>query len=141
MPARLKLSNTERDRICWLVEFHRSLSDAPYLQEAKLKRMLSMPGIDELLTLHHADALATFGEAPHVDFCRDYIRYQPTGPINPAPLITGDDLVRHGLRPGRHFATILERIRDAQLDRLINDKREALAWLDEHLATLHAENS
>lgn len=137
---RLKLSNTERERVSWLVEFHQYLGDAKRLREAKLKRMLSMPGIDDLLALHRADAIASFGESPQVDYCLDYIQSQPSGPINPAPLITGHDLVRHGLRPGSHFSTILEQIREAQLDRLLNSKREALEWLDEHLASLKAEN-
>jgi poly(A) polymerase len=43
--------------------------------------------------------------------------------------------VRHGLSPGTHFATILDQIREAQLDRVINSKREALEWLDRKLAT------
>ncbi|SIN98389.1 poly(A) polymerase [Singulisphaera sp. GP187] len=136
---RLKLSNTEREQVCWLVEFHQYLGDATRLREAKLKRMLSMPGIDDLLALHRADALASIGESPQVDYCRYYIEAQPSGPINPAPLVTGHDLVRHGLTPGSHFSTILEQIREAQLDRVINSKREALDWLDEHLESLRAE--
>ncbi|WP_406700592.1 CCA tRNA nucleotidyltransferase [Singulisphaera sp. Ch08] len=137
---RLKLSNTERERVCWLVEFHQYLGDAKRLREAKLKRMLSMPGIDDLLALHRADSLASIGESPQVDYCRYYIEAQPSGPINPAPLLTGHDLVRHGLSPGSHFSTILEQIREAQLDRLLNNKREALEWLDEHLTSFKVEN-
>jgi poly(A) polymerase len=95
-----------------------------------LKRLLARPGIDELLALHRADALANTGDTRHVDYCEAYLRDQPAGPINPPPLITGDDLVRHGLRPGPHFARLLEQVRDAQLDRVVSSKEEALAWLD-----------
>lgn len=130
---RLKLSNAERDRITWLVEFHQYLGEAKRLREAKLKRMLAMPGIDELLALHRADALASFGESPQVDYCEYYLQEQPAGPINPPPLVTGHDLVRHGLTPGSHFSTILEQVREAQLDRVVNSKREALEWLDRQL--------
>jgi poly(A) polymerase len=131
---RLKLSNAERERIDWLVEYHQYLGEAKRLREAKLKRMLAMPGIEELLALHRADALASFGECPQVEYCEYYLRVQPAGPINPPPLVTGHDLVRHGLSPGTHFATILEQIREAQLDRQLNSKREALEWLDRQLA-------
>ena len=54
----------------------------------------------------------------------------PAGPINPPPLLTGHDLVRHGLTPGPDFAAILERVREAQLERVVNSKREALEWVD-----------
>ncbi len=58
----LKLSNTERERITWLVVYHQYLGEAKRLREAKLKRMLAEPGIEELLTLHRADALASTGK-------------------------------------------------------------------------------
>jgi poly(A) polymerase len=130
----LRLSNTERERIGWLVEYHQYLGDAKRLREAKLKRMLAQPGIEELLALHRADAMASFGECHQIEYCEYYLRVQPTGPINPPPLVTGHDLVRHGLSPGTHFATILDQLREAQLDRVINSKREALEWLDRKLA-------
>jgi poly(A) polymerase len=131
---RLKLSNSERERIAWLVEYHQYLGEAKRLREAKLKRILASPGIEELLALHRADALASFGECPQIEYCEYYLRVQPAGPINPPPLVTGHDLVRHGLSPGSHFATILEQLREAQLDRVVNSKREALEWLDRQLA-------
>lgn len=132
---RLKLSNVERERTCWLVEFHQYLGEAKRLREAKLKRVLAHPEIRELLALHRADALASSGDASQIDYCEYYLTNQPAGPINPPPLVTGHDLVRHGLSPGSHFATILEQLREAQLDRIVNSKREALEWLDGILAT------
>jgi poly(A) polymerase len=131
---RLKLSNTERDRITWLVAHHQYLGEAKKLRESKLKRILAEPGIDDLMVLHRADAMASTGNTEHIDYCQDYLRLQPAGPINPTPLITGHDLVRHGLEPGAQFAIILEQIREAQLDRQIHTKREALEWIDRKLA-------
>jgi poly(A) polymerase len=131
---RLKLSNAERERITWLVEYHQYLGEAKRLREAKLKRILAMPGIEELLALHRADALASFGECSQIDYCEYYLKAQPAGPINPPPLVTGHDLFRHGISPGPHLKTILDQIREAQLDRVINSKREALEWLDRRLA-------
>ena len=131
---KLRLSNAERERIDWLVEYHQYLGEAKRLREAKLKRILAQPGIEELLALHRADALASFGQCHQIEYCEYYLRVQPAGPINPPPLVTGHDLVRHGLSPGTHFATILDQIREAQLDRVVNSKREALEWLDRRLA-------
>jgi len=126
----LKLANAERDRVAWLVGYHQYLGDAKRLRESKLKRLLASDGIEELLALHRADALASIGEAPHVDYCEWYLREQPAGPINPPPLLTGHDLVRHGLAPGPMFAVWLDSVREAQLDRTIHSKREALELVD-----------
>jgi len=131
----LKLSNAERERITWLVTFHQYLGEARTLRDSKLKRILAEPGIDDLLALQRADALASTGNTEQVDYCQYYLEVQPAGPINPPPLITGDDLVRHGLKPGAQFATILESTREAQLDGQIHSKLEALDWVDRQLAS------
>ncbi|WP_165219252.1 CCA tRNA nucleotidyltransferase [Aquisphaera insulae] len=131
----LKLSNAERDRVTWLVTNHQYLGEAKRLRESKLKRMLAEPGIDELLALHRADALASTGDTEQVDYCEYYLEHQPSGPINPAPLLTGHDLVRLGLEPGPHFASILESIREAQLEGRIQNKREASECVEHYRST------
>jgi poly(A) polymerase len=131
---RLKLSNSERERITWLVRFHQYLGEAKRMREAKLKRMLAEPGIEELLALHRADALATTGDPQHVDYCEYYLATEPSGPINPPPLLTGHDLARHGLKPGPRFKELLERVREAQLEGQVHSKREALEWIDRYLS-------
>jgi poly(A) polymerase len=131
----LKLSNAERERVTWLVAHHQYLGEARKLRESKLKRILAHPAIDELLALHEADALASFGQSEEVDYCRRYLELEPAGPINPPPLINGHDLLRHGLEPGAQFAILLEKIREAQLDGQIQTKPEALAWIDWLLTT------
>lgn len=127
---RLKLSNFERERVAWLVRFHQYLGEARRLRESKLKRMLAEPGIEELLALHRADALATTGDTAQVDYCEWYLNEEPAGPINPPPLLSGHDLARHGLRPGPRFKDLLDRVREAQLEGFIHSKREALEWVD-----------
>ena len=126
----LKLANAERERIAWLVEYHQYLGEPLKLREAKLKRVLAEPGIDDLLALHRADALATTGDASNVAYCEAYRRDQPTGPLQPPALLTGHDLARHGLKPGPRFKQYLEAVYEAQLENQVGSKREALEWLD-----------
>ncbi len=126
----LKLSGAQRDRVTWLVAHHQYLGEARKLRESKLKRILAEPGIAELLALHRADALASTGLTGDVDYCESYLRELPSGPIDPPHLVTGHDLVRHGLKPGPAFGRILDQIREAQLDGKIQTKRAALAWVD-----------
>ena len=135
----LKLANADRERVAWLVEFHQYLGQATQLREAKLKRILASPGIEDLLALHRADALASTGDASQVDYCEAYLRDQPTGPINPAPLLSGHDLARHGLRPGPQFKTLLDQVYEAQLDRSVQSKKDALEWVDRLLAASAAQ--
>lgn len=128
---RMKLSNEERERIVWLVEYHQYLGEAKKLREAKLKRILAHPGIEELLALHRADALASTGDTQHIDYCEYYLRNEPQGPINPPPLLTGHDLQRLGLEPGPSFKVILDNVRELQLERVLNNKREAMEWVEQ----------
>ncbi len=129
----LRLSNAERERVAWLVEHHQYLGEATKLRESKLKRMLATAGVEELLALHRADALASFGSAPEVDYCEWYLREQPSGPINPPPLLSGHDLARLGLRPGPIFAKLLEEVREGQLDGRLQNKPQAVAWVEQQM--------
>ncbi len=112
----LRLSNAERTRLTWLVSCRNVLVEAPNLAISTLKRILAEPGIDDLIRLHEVLAWADDRSSDHVVFVRNYLCSQPDGPIDPPPLITGRDLIALGLKPGPHFAALLDRVRDAQLE-------------------------
>lgn len=131
---RWKLSNRERERIVWLVKHHMYLGSARQMRWAKLQRMLTMPGIEELLDLHEADARASSRDLADVEYCRQ-LRQLPPQTLDPPALLTGHDLIRHGLKPGKQFHLLLEKVRDAQLEKQIRSKRDALALVDQLLAT------
>ncbi|MBU6412370.1 MAG: CCA tRNA nucleotidyltransferase [Planctomycetes bacterium] len=50
------------------------------------------------------------------------------GGLAPSPFITGDDLIRHGLRPGPRFKAILDQTYDAQLEGRVGDQSAALSF-------------
>src|SRR5262249_12412123 len=52
--------------------------------------------------------------------------WSPTD-LNPPPLLTGHDLMQLGIKPGPLYKTILERVREAQLDGTIHTREEAIA--------------
>jgi poly(A) polymerase len=130
---RWKLSNKETERICWLVRHHMYLGEARKMRWAKLQRMLTRDGIAELLDLHEADALASDGDAADIDYCRQLL-FQPPEELNPSQLLTGHDLLRHGVPQGKHYQYLLDQVRDAQLEKQIRTKRDALALVDRLLA-------
>jgi poly(A) polymerase len=128
---RLRLSNDERQRIEWLVERHMYLGEPRVMRLSKLKRTLVLPGIEELLALHRADALASTGVTDAVEYCERMLRELPETELNPPPLITGHDLQRlAGLESGPLFKELLEKVREAQLEGTIQSKKDALALVD-----------
>ncbi|HLW68474.1 MAG TPA: hypothetical protein VKS79_24360, partial [Gemmataceae bacterium] len=125
--GRLKLSNAERDRICWLIEKHYVLHDAPTMRKSELKQILIHPGIEDLFLLHRAIASAFGVSAAHVGFAEERLReWTANGELNPPFLITGDDLKQLGIPPGPQYKRLLDAVREAQLDGTISTKEQAL---------------
>jgi len=124
---RLKLSNDETDRIEWLVAHQDDLADAPSQTLARLKRTLAHPYRDDLIALLRVKRLARAADMQPVLFCDEYLASTPQSVIDPPPLISGDDLKLLGLKPGPGFKTLLDVIRDAQLNGGIATRDQALA--------------
>jgi hypothetical protein len=126
---RLRLSNKEIDRTGWLLEQLPAMLDAASLPWPRLQRLLIHDGRDELLELV---ASARPADDAGLARCRAQLA-RPIEELNPPPLVTGDDLIRHGVRAGRQFSALLEHLRDRQLDREILTPDDALAaaraWL------------
>jgi poly(A) polymerase len=131
---RLKLSNAECERVEWLVKKHQFLCDARHMRTSKLKTILAHPGIRELLALHRADALASGRSDDHVAYCEQLLNEWSQDDLNPAPLITGHDLIRHGLEQGPLFKRLLEAVREAQLDGTVKTPKQALELVDRLLS-------
>jgi hypothetical protein len=83
-------------------------------------------GAAELLALVEAIAGAN---DPALQFCRERLAW-PMERLNPAPLLSGADLIAQGLAPGPTFAELLEQVRDAQLIGEVRTRDEALALVD-----------
>jgi poly(A) polymerase len=127
--SRWRLSNKETDHAAWLVEYHRALIESETMPWPLLQRLLISEGIDDLLKLHEAIAQAAGHDTSHVDFCRRQ-RDLPPDELNPPPVLTGDDLIRHGVPKGKIYKTLLEQVRDAQLDKQVRNREDALALVD-----------
>jgi poly(A) polymerase len=123
---RLRLSNDETDRTTWLVAHQDDLADAPSQSLAVLKRILGHRYRDDLLSLLRVKRLAGGDDMQPVMFCDEYLARTPQNVIDPPPLITGDDLKSLGLFPGPAFKTLLDTIRDAQLNNEIATRGDAL---------------
>ena len=119
---RWKLANKETDEAAWLVEHRAALAGARSMRWSKLQPVLADPRAESLVALHEASSPQTADDAA---FCREKLSL-PRELLDPPPLVTGDDLRKLGLRPGPNFKTILQAVRDAQLDGEIRTKEEAI---------------
>ena len=127
---RLKLSNDELEKTAWLVRQQEALREADKLSLAKLKRLLAHPFRDDLLALTRSTLLAEQGDLHQVLFCERFLETTPPEVLNPPPLVTGNDLIELGLRPGPRFKQMLEEVRDAQLNGKLTDHAAALEWVN-----------
>ena len=123
----LRFTKKEGLRTDWLLAHIESLAGADKADWPTIQRLLIHPGREELLDLHEA-RLGSFD--PGLKFCREKIS-QPDAVLNPQPLLSGDDLLAHGLQPSPHFAALLELVRDAQLEGEIATQAEALQLVDQ----------
>jgi poly(A) polymerase len=123
---RLRMSNAEKERITWLVKMHLYLRHAQEMRISKLKRLFAHEGYPELAELYKVDSLASTVNLDDYNFCQNMFEELKEEEIKPEPLITGNDLIALGLKPGPIFSKILDAIKDEQLEQKITTKEEAL---------------
>ncbi|MFI4917837.1 MAG: CCA tRNA nucleotidyltransferase [Phycisphaerales bacterium JB060] len=97
-------------------------------ERAQQKRLAASEGFSDALELLRVEA----GELTERVSARVTVLAAETGGLSPPRLVTGEDLIEHGQRPGPDFASMLEYLYDLQLE----DSGRDRAWLLEHLATL-----
>ncbi len=111
---RLRLSNNETECVVWLVRHQQDLREARAMPWPRLQRLLVREGIGDLLDFHAADLAAAGRDADPLTFCRQQLE-RSREDLDPPPLITGNDLIRHGVPRGKIYQPLLDRVRDAQL--------------------------
>jgi poly(A) polymerase len=131
---RLRMSNDEIQQILALIANHMRFKDVQKMRTATLKRFLRLPQFEEHMELHRLDCLSSHRNLEAYDFVRDFLAKTPPEQVRPPRLLTGDDLLHLGYRPGPKFSEMLRAIEDAQLEGLIESREEAL----EHLAKTYA---
>jgi poly(A) polymerase len=111
--------------------------DVKKMKESTLKRFIRLPRFEEHLELHRLDCSASHRDLSLHEFVREKLENTPEEEIRPAPLITGDDLIRNGWKPGPQFRTVLQAVEDAQLERTLHTRDEAISFVE---TTFHKEN-
>jgi len=123
--TRLRYSNALIERVVALVANHMRFSHVHQMRESTLKRMFRLEGFEEHLELHRLDCEASHRNFDNYAYAKSKFEELPAEVVNPPRLLTGQDLIEHGYRPGPEFKRMLDAVEDAQLESRIHSKEEA----------------
>jgi len=123
--TRLRFSGDEIEQIAALVANHMRFGHVESMRKATLKRFVRLPNFEEHLELHRLDCLSSHSHLDSYRFVERFLEETPPEEVRPRRLLTGDDLLAMGYRPGPQFARILRGVEDAQLEGQITTTAEA----------------
>ena len=133
---RLRFSNDDTAQIAALVANHMRFNDAPNMKASTLKRFVRADRFDEHLELHRLDCTSSHGHLENYEFVQRFLAETPPEQVRPPRLVTGDDLIALGYKPGPPFSAILEAVEEAQLNGKIATREEALKLVRDSFGAL-----
>jgi putative nucleotidyltransferase with HDIG domain len=128
--GRLRFSNDDTEQILSLVEQHMKFKDVGHMRPATLKRFVRLPRFEEHLALHRLDCLSSHGNLEAYEFVMDFLRTTPPEVVRPARLMTGEDVLGLGYKPGPIVGRILAAVEEAQLNGELASREEAISFVD-----------
>jgi poly(A) polymerase len=129
--SRLKLSNSCADEMAYLVRETPKFSFAFTMREATLIRWMKEEWFELLMRFHALDAISYDGNQAGLEFV-SALYPEMKKRFGLKPLITGEDLVKMGLSPGRQFTEILRAIEDLTLEGGLTSTSDALDYVLKH---------
>lgn len=128
---RLRFSNDDVQQISSLVANHLRFKDVAQMKSSTLKRFVRLPRFEEHLELHRLDCLSSHRNLDAYHFIQKFLAETPPEQVHPPRLLTGDDLIAMGFKPGPKFKELLEKIEDAQLNGKIDSREAAIKLVGE----------
>jgi poly(A) polymerase len=128
---RLRFSRAEIDATVEAVDQHMVFKDVQNMRVAKLKRFMARPNFEDEMELHRVDCTSSHGYLDNYEYIRARQEEFANEPLIPEPLITGDDLIALGLKPGPRFKEILEAVQSRQLEGTLTTSEAAVDWIKE----------
>ena len=126
---RLKFPNQQTEEIVEAVRHHMQFKDVKLMRKATLRRLLMRETFPLELELHKLDCLGSSGNLENYNFLveqAEELKQQPQ--IHP-PLLTGNDLIALGVKPGKELGALLHEIRERQLADELKTPDDARAWV------------
>ncbi len=132
---RLRFSRAEIEATVEAVRQHMVFKDVPNMRVSRLKRFMARPHFADELELHRVDCQSSHGMLDNWEFLKAKAEEFAHEPIIPPPLVTGNDLIALGMKPGPRFGEILDAVETHQLEGTLRDREEALAWVRKEFLT------
>jgi poly(A) polymerase len=132
---RLRLSNHETEQVLSIVANHMRFADVQRMKESTLKRFLRLPKFDEHLEMHRLDCMASHRDLTLYNFVREKLAATSAEEIRPRALISGDDLIAAGFKPGPEFRRVLAAVEDLQLEGRVTSKADAMEFVRREFTT------
>jgi len=122
---RLKFSRAEQAHILSMIERLPRFEDVRGMSTSRLKRFLRIPRFDDHLELFRLHCISIDKSLEHHTYVRSKLQTWSPADIAPALLISGEDLIALGFKPGPVFKEILTRVEDEQLEGRLRDSGQA----------------
>jgi poly(A) polymerase len=130
---RLRFPRKQIETVASVVRRHMQFKDAPQMRKATLRRLLLRPTFPLELELHRLDCLGSHRRLDIYHFLVEQARQLELQPEIRPPLLTGDDLIALGMKPGRTLGRLLAELREKQLQDELKTPAEARAWVRQRL--------
>jgi poly(A) polymerase len=131
---RLKFPNRQTEEIVACVRNHMQFKDVKQMRKATLRRLLLRETFPLELELHRLDCLGSFGDLEHFNFLVEQAEELKQQPQIRPPLLTGNDLIALGVKPGQALGALLAEIRELQLADELKTPDDAKMWVKEKLS-------
>src|SRR5713101_5121528 len=130
---RLRFSNEDAEQIVALVANHMRFKDVEQMRASTLKRFIRLPRFEQHLELHRLDCMSSHKRLESYGFVSRVLAETPDEEIRPPRLLTGDDLLEMGHKPGPLFREILHAVEDEQLEGRLKTKDDARDYVRHNL--------
>ncbi|MGO8838648.1 MAG: CCA tRNA nucleotidyltransferase [Limisphaerales bacterium] len=127
--TRLRFPNRQIEEIVACVRQHMQFKDVKQMRKATLRRLLMRKTFPLELELHRLDCLGSHGDLGNHDFLVGQAAELKKKPAIRPPLLTGDDLIALGLKPGPALGALLNEVREKQLQDELKTPRQARTWV------------
>jgi poly(A) polymerase len=131
--TRLRFPKRQIVEIMACVRQHMQFKDVKQMRKATLRRLLLRETFPLELELHRLDCLGSHGDLGHYEFLVEQAAELEKRPAIRPPLLTGDDLIALGVKPGPAMGAMLAEIREKQLQDELKTPRQARAWVKKQL--------
>lgn len=131
---RLRFPRKQIEEVATAVRHHMQFKDAPHMRKATLRRMLMRDTFPLELELHRLDCAGSHSMFDIYDFLVDQAAELARQPEIRPPLLTGEDLIALGLKPGPAMGKLLAEIREKQLQDELKTSEEARDWAIQQMA-------